>query len=210
MPELTLEEKVAKLEKKMQEAAPSPTGTPLIPPNVFKWVALAVGIALTALGSLVAIYPDVKAIQVALAIVGAVAAMLGIASPGLRKATGVLMMVGSVLGLSSCVHFDKPKLAKGLEVCAAGFVDSEVQAVLPDVLAAIQGKSPDWAAQLDTVLLKAGTAGICALGALISSLEGGTGGSPGAMPLVMTSPENGGLPRAVVLLRAYSYVESRK
>lgn len=210
MPELTLEEKVAKLEKEMQEATPSPTGTPLVPPNVFKWIALVVGVALTTLGSLVAIYPDVKGIQVALAIVGAVAAVLGIASPGLRKAVVVLLMVGSVLGLSGCVHFNQPKLTKGLEACAAGFVETEVAAVMPDVLAAIQGKSTDWQAQLDTVLLKAGTAGICALMAIMGSLEGGTGGSPGGMPVILVAPENGGLPRAVVLLRAYSYVEARK
>ena len=132
-----------------------------------------------------------------------------------KPAGGALpaLIIAAVLGavtMSSCAFFQKPKVHDDLQKCASGFVGSEVQAAMPEVLGAIQGRSADWQAQLDGVLVRLGTAGVCALMAIISGLEGGTGGSPGAMPVVLLAPDQGGLPPAVVLLRGYAYLDSRR
>jgi len=217
MPEnenLTLEQKVAKLEQAWNTSPDT-----VIPAKYAKlaWIIFMVLSMLVAGWQSTAILiwgQDSKYAAISAIWVGVVAAIIRFLTTNSFGNAAKLLVVGllglSVLGTSACVHWNKPKLEAGLKQCAAGFVDAEVQGILPDVLKAIQGDKADWQAQLDQVLMRGGMAAICALGVVISTLESGTGGTAGAMPLVMQPPEAGGLPRAVVLLRAYSYVESRQ
>lgn len=180
MPDLTLEEKVAKLEKEMQEAVPSPTGTPLIPPTAFKWVALVVGVALSALVSLIAIYPDAKGLQVALAIVSAIAAVLGIASPGIRKAVVVLLVVGSMVGLSGCVTIKR--IGTTAELAAPALLDCGFTAckdALPGLISiaaaelgkVIAGGKFDVEPVIDRLLAEKGPFMACAVAELLKAWE---------------------------------------
>lgn len=120
---------------------------------------------------------------------------------------GVILIVGGMLLFTpGCATLQRPKVQKDLQACAAGFVTSEVQAVMPDVAKAIQGGTADWQGQLDGVVARAGGAAICALVVLLESLESGTGGGEGAGTVLLLPPEKGGKPNAVILLRGYAYL----
>ena len=121
-----------------------------------------------------------------------------------------LCLASLLLGGCGVVHVNRPQLGTSLSKCVEGFATSEIQAVLPDVSAALQGRTADWQNQLDGVITRGGAAAVCALVALLQSLESGTGGASGAAPVVLTPPENGGLPPAVLLLRGYSYLDARR
>ena len=86
----------------------SPTGTPVIPPTVFKYVALVIAVALSVLGVLMGVYPAVHAYSLAFAIISAVAGVLGIASPGLRSAVKVVaaLALGAMLLASTPARAD--------------------------------------------------------------------------------------------------------
>ena len=183
----------------------SPTGEPVIPPNVFKWIALGVVLVLSGLGAAMAFFPDNKVLQVIFSVLSAMAAVLGITSPGLRKAAVVLLVAGSMLLLPGCSLF-KPTIKRDLQACAATAVDTEVAAVLPDVVKAIQGDAANWEAQLDTLVANFGQAAICAIAAVVRNLELGSGGAG----LSTEPPEKGGLPSSVLLLRGYAYLSKVK
>ena len=187
------------------ETPVSPTGTPLIPPRVFMWLALVVGAALAALGALVGIYPEVHGFQVALAVVSAVAGVLGIASPGIRKQVIVLLAVSAVFSASGCSWL-KPSVQAELVKCGTGAMSDAVAGVMPDVVDAIQGSAVDWDRRLDAVVARAGGAALCAILALLGQLEDGAGPTTEAHVYV----EAQGLNPHTVQARLYHYVDSRK
>lgn len=162
-----------------QTPAPvSPTGAPLLPPSVARWVTLAVVALLAGLGAAAVYYPDSHAVQIALAVVTAVAAVLGIASPGLRRLVVPLLVVGSLVGNSGCAWWtSQPKLRADLSACATGVVVGEVEALMGEAAKAIQSQPQDWDAHLDALLARGGQAALCAVLALADALSSGTGGS---------------------------------
>jgi hypothetical protein len=180
----------------------SPTGEPVIPPAVFKWLALGVSLVLAVCGSLLAVFPDSKTLLITLSITTAVAAVLGITSPGLRKALVVLLVAGAVLTTSTGCALFKPALKADLQSCASSAVSAEVANVMPDVLIAIQGDAANWEGQLDKLIATAGQAALCALAALVRNIELGSGGAG----FTLTPPERGGLPDSVMLIRGYAYL----
>ena len=184
----------------MSDTPVSPTGEPVIPPKIFKWVALGISLALAIDGSLVAMYPESKAAQVVFAILTAIAAVLGVTSPGLRKSAVVLLAVGA-LTLSGCQLF-KPTLKTDLRACAADAVSAEVASLMPDVVAAIQGDTASWESQLDKLVANAGQAALCAIVAVVRNLEMGSGGAG----VGIVKPEVGGLDNVTLRVRGYAYL----
>lgn len=161
----------------MSENSVSPTGAPRLPPAIAQWVGLALVVALAALGALSTLYPEVRGIQVAFAVVTALAAALGIASPGLRKPLVALLMVGT-LGLGGCAWWRaRPTFQERLLECATKDLAADVAARVPEVVAALKGEPVDWQPALDALLLRAGAAGWCAIVALAQALESGEGGT---------------------------------
>ena len=162
-----------------QTPAPvSPTGAPLLPPAVARWVTLAVVALLAGLGSAAIYYPDNRPLQIALAVVTALAAVLGIASPGLRRIVVALLLVGTVTSASGCAWWrSKPQLQADLSACATGVVVSEVEALMGEAATALQQNPVDWDRHLDALVAKGGQAALCAILALADALSGGTGGS---------------------------------
>lgn len=128
----------------------SPTGAPLLPPSIARWVTLAIVSALAVLGALVAIYPDSKGLQVALAVTTALAAVLGIASPGLRRAAVVLLCLAP-LTLGACSAKQKAAVEayfKAVGECSLGSATEQGK----DLIAELDGatKRPggiDWKAR---------------------------------------------------------------
>ena len=184
----------------MSDTPVSPTGEPVIPPKVFKWLALGLSLALAVNGALLALYPDSKAAQVAFAILTAVAAVLGVTSPGLRKSAVVLLAVGA-LTLSGCQLF-KPSIKTDLRACAADAVSAEVAGLMPDVVAAIQGDTASWESQLDKLVANAGQAALCAIVAVVRNLEVGSGGAG----VGIVGPAEGGLDNVTLRIRGYAYL----
>lgn len=84
----------------------SPTGLAWIPANITKIIGLVIAIALAVLVVLMKAYPNVPGFALAFAIVTAIGALFGIASPGLRTTTLKMFIVaiglGMVMSLSSC------------------------------------------------------------------------------------------------------------
>lgn len=178
----------------------SPTGAPILPPKVAQWASIVLVAALAGLGSAVAMWPESKGLQVALAIVTALAAVLGIASPGLRRVSVVLLCLAP-LALGGCEHVRlKPGTDRLLVKCAGDAIQAEVQGVLPDVARALQGTAVDWQPKLDDLVAKAGGAVFCALAVLVSNLEVGGGAGVG-----IVQPASPRYPDSVLLMRAYAY-----
>ena len=104
IPVESVEQKVERLEKELNLGV-SRTGEPIIPPVIFKWVALSISILIAIFGTLTAIYPTIPAFAVILALLVSVASVLGIASPGIRKqivlAFGVFVLAGSTASCSA-------------------------------------------------------------------------------------------------------------
>lgn len=156
----------------------SPTGAPLLPPSVARWVTLLIVALLAGLGSAVAFYPDSRPLQIALAVVTALAAVLGIASPGLRRVVVALLLVGTVTSASGCAWWQKQhELKADLSACATGVVVGEVEALMGEAAQAIQQNPVDWDRHLDQLVARGGQAALCAILALADALSGGTGGS---------------------------------
>lgn len=184
----------------MSDTPVSPTGEPVIPPKIFKWVGLAIVVALVTLGVLSDQYPEIKAFGTAFAILTAIAAVLGVTSPGLRKSAVVLLAVGAFT-LSGCQLF-KPALKTDLRACAADAVSAEVASLMPDVVAAIQGDTATWESQLDKLVANAGQAALCAIVAVVRNLEMGSGGAG----VGIVKPEVGGLDNVTLRVRGYAYL----
>lgn len=163
----------------------SPTGTPFVPPSVFRWIALIVVLGLAVLGVLAAEYPEAKAFPVAIQILAAVAAVLGIASPGLRKTVAVLLCVGfASVSLSGCHLTDvqRDKLMREVVDCASAAARPEIGGWVQDASAALAGSSTQ--AQADDALGRLVAAGgrlaICGIGIALERLEAAmVAGGPG-------------------------------
>jgi len=121
----------------------SPTGTPWLPPSAVKWVTLIYLIVVAVLGVLAAQFPAVPAYSLALQLFGAVGAILGLASPGLRSAAKILVVGFLAVSLSSCALFQKAVVLVPAEVQACG---STAVQVYQDVSAALE--LPTWEAKL--------------------------------------------------------------
>lgn len=180
------------------EPTASPTGTPILPPSIARWATIVVVAALAGLGSAVAMWPEVKALQVALAITTAIAAVLGIASPGLRRAAVVLLCLAP-MALGGCIHL-KPGADKQMVKCGTDAMQAQAAAVLPDVAKAIGGSAVDWQPQLDELVARVGGAALCALAVLVANLEVGGGAGAGVVPSTGPRP-----PDSVLLMRGYAY-----
>lgn len=156
----------------------SPTGRPILPPRVARWATLAVVALLAGLGSAAIYYPDAHAVQIALAVVTALAAVLGIASPGLRRIVVALLLVGTVTSASGCAWWrGQHELQADLSACATGVVVGEVEALMGEAAQALQYSPVDWDRHLDQLVARGGQAALCAILALADALAGGTGGS---------------------------------
>lgn len=128
---------MARLEKELGEGT-SRTGEPLFSPRVFRWVALGYAILVAVFGTLLTFYSDLHGIQVAAALVVALGPVLGIASPGIRKAAVLLVLALSPLALSSCATFQR--VGTTVELAAPKVLDCATDAAiaaLPDVLAEV-------------------------------------------------------------------------
>lgn len=165
--------KIADLEQQIL-TAPSPTGTPLLPQSIARWATVCVVTALAVLGALAACYPDSQEIRVALAVTTAIGAVLGIASPGLRRGVVPVLLVAA-LATSGCAWLTRARPA--LAECGSSALAGAVDAALPDVAIALAGGEADWQGALDGVVARLGQAALCALAALVDALEGGAGGS---------------------------------
>lgn len=156
----------------------SPTGTPLLPPAVARWATLVVVLALAVLGSLVAFFPESRGLQIGLAVTTAIAAVLGIASPGLRRAVSILLLVAVTVTGTSCAWLQqRPKLVADLGACTSTAASGEVQALMGEAVTAMQQRPVDWDAHLAALVANGGQAAICAIMALADALVSGTGGS---------------------------------
>lgn len=152
----------------------SPTGAPIVSPAAFKIIALVVMLALAVLGVLVAEYPDTKGFTVALQILSAVAGLLGIASPGLRKASSVGLLLVA-LSMSSCktmsaVQPAASRVADATFDCAAKEIAQQVLDLRGPVHDALSGSTTDWEPTLDRLVASAGDVGICAVKGAASEL----------------------------------------
>lgn len=130
------------------EPAVSPTGAPVLPPKAAQVLTYVVIAALAGLGSAVALWPDSKGLQVALAVVTALAAVLGIASPGLRRMSVVLLTAGA-LTLSACSAFkaDASRFFKLTAECSLGAATEEGAALIKDLDATTKMGAVDWKAK---------------------------------------------------------------
>ena len=126
----------------------SPTGTPLLPPKVAQAATIIIVAALAGLGSAVAFWPDNRALQIALAVVTALAAVLGIASPGLRRMSIVLLAAGA-LTLSGCSAFkaDAGRFFKKVASCSLGAATEEGAALIKELDGATKAGAVDWRAK---------------------------------------------------------------
>ena len=134
---------------------------------------ILVPVALATIGSLMIAYPDSRALQVALAVGSAVAGVLGIASPGLRKAAMVLLCVAP-LALGGCASLQAGAARVGSRTldCSIGVLASGATEALPAVMDALGGSSGDWQSQLDAIGVRAGgDILICAVRAAMAELS---------------------------------------
>ena len=162
----------------------SPTGTPWLPPAVFKWVALVLMLALVTLGTLIGIYPDCHGLVVALALVTALGSVLGVTSPGLRKTTTLLLLCGLPL-LPSCTTVTR--LGHATEIAAPKVFDCATQecyAALPSLISdatqilaeALSGAKVDIDPLIDTFIAHKGPFAACAMReALLAWAQAGGG-----------------------------------
>jgi hypothetical protein len=175
-----------------ETAKASPTGTPKLPVSVIGYITIGITVALAVLVSLVGIYPDSKALQVALAVVTALAGVLGIASPGLRKTAVVLALV-LLPTLSGCVTIER--IGAAAKLAAPGVLDCGQDAVtgaLPGMLSeaakalgtVIAGGSFDVEPIIDKLIEKGGPFMACAIAELLKAWEqSGPGAGVEALPL---------------------------
>jgi hypothetical protein len=192
-------------------AVPSPTGTPYINPEAYKWAGLAAAVILAVLGVLAGAFPESKGLTVALQIAGSLAALLGIASPGLRRAAPLIVVAVLGLSLTGCVKL-KPWPSQAID-CGKAEVASLVPGLLADVGAALFAAPcsvqpcAGWDTALDRLVAKGGDAALCAVRALVADLESGTAGGAGP-GLVGVSP-SAAVARGEAYLAPYRLTGSR-
>lgn len=113
------------------------------------------------------------------------------------------------LALGGCAHFDGKAFERKVISCGEKAVaDQLTPDLIKQVGGALAGDSVNWDSNLDRLIASAGDAAICALQALISTLESGGGGA-GIEPAALLPATPGAPDRPTLLLRAYSYRESR-
>ena len=126
----------------------SPTGQPLLPPKVAQWLGVVIVAALAGVGAASAVYPDSKPLQITLAVLTALAAVLGIASPGLRRVSVVLLVAGSLtLAACSAVKADASRFFKDLASCSLGAATDEGAKLIKDLDGATKLGEVDWKAK---------------------------------------------------------------
>lgn len=172
--------------------AVSPTGAPLLPPRIAQWLSVAVVAALAGLGTATALYPESRPLQIALAVVTALAAVLGIASPGLRRPVSMLLLVLSVGSMSGCATIkawwgrSEPRVID----CMSSSVKQALPSVAGDVVEAMRSPGdpgPRLEGLRDRVAAKGQTALLdalaCAVVAMIGEMSAGDGHVSSAMPM---------------------------
>ena len=142
----------------------SPTGTPFIPPAAFKYIALVATLALAVLGALMGLYPENPTVKLAFAVASALAGVLGIASPGLRKTTVIFALCCLPL-LGGCASFGVWK------------ADANSQAIKTIVYTCENVSPTDTAAQAAEAILAT---------ALEDAVSGAEGGVVGAVSKVLS------------------------
>lgn len=153
-------------------AAPvSPTGQPLVPPRLVPY-----GLALlAAIGAVALSAPELglgDRVQRILELVALVlGTVLGVASPGLRRAAKPLAVLALVVGLSGCAHGSAgAAFASKTFDCAAPLVAAQAQQAVPAVLDALAGGTNGWADALDRLVLSFGDVAVCAVKVAVAEL----------------------------------------
>jgi hypothetical protein len=172
-------------EENQTPVAPSPTGTPWLPPGATKYVVGVITLALSVFGALALLYPDVKAFTVAFVLAGAIGSVFGIVSPGLRKPTVVGLFLVCV-SLTGC-----PRLIRTIDIAAPKVLNCFGSAYAKDVpaltvqagdalAAAIDGRNMDPEPIIENLLSTGIAAMPCAIKAVLDSwAQAGPGaGSP--------------------------------
>jgi hypothetical protein len=148
----------------------SPTGTPLVPPRIAAWLLplylVASGSGYAALVQLDASPKEMALFGVALSILGGV---LGIASPGIRKAgTALLLLVA--LGGSGCATIGPAAKTATIE-CSGTYLAKLAADVGPAVLEALAGDGSGWVTALDKLKSDAPGAVLCWLTSFVAAVE---------------------------------------
>ena len=151
--------------------APASNGKPWVHPTLATVLTLVFGIAIAVLGVLAAQYPDVKELQTILALVTAVGAVLGIASPGARQAAKVLIPV-AIIGASSLTGCSWIKNTVARDPAAVNClkqIGSDELTHAADIFRALAQQQ--WVSALETLLQNAGPGLLCEVNALVAIIE---------------------------------------
>ena len=148
----------------------SPTGTPWLSPKVMKIIGLVVAILLAVLGVLTAAYPQQHVFALAFALVTAVGAVFGIASPGIRTPT-VGLLLCCAIALVGCTPIEKRQAI----VCAED-AGAKVLADAPAIVSALAGEN--YQVVLDKLLADLGPAVLCEGQVLLEVLRGAASPTP--------------------------------
>jgi hypothetical protein len=152
-----------------EAVAVSPTGEPLIPPSLVRWLLpIYLVLATSGFGLLEALDVGGKGVAIYAFVVSTLGVLLGVASPGIRKA-GTVAALLLALSLTGCAA--TKRVARSTLDCAAPAMVAQAKAVAPVVLDALLKPSTDWSAELDHLVLAAGAAGICAVRAVVAEIQ---------------------------------------
>jgi hypothetical protein len=185
----------------------SPTGLPtavgalLKSPYVAGVLAVAIAVAATLQGMIAAGQSMPKGVGVASAVMLGVATILGLYSPGARKAVVLLLVVGAALVLPSCSTLSAATKA-GLTDCGKQALTAGINVALPKVGGILSGTQQDWAADLEQLALAEGPAVWCAVSVLVASIESGHQVPTADLGGAGIGPGPSVVPLSVVLSRA--------
>jgi hypothetical protein len=154
----------------------SPTGTPLLPPAVVRWLVPIYLIASgSGLGLLVQLEASPRVLAIAAFVVAAIGTLLGVASPGVRKLPGVQTLLALVAlgclgtaGTLACSAPQRRALATEMVNCGR----QVAPALVAELAAAVARPGNDWAATVKGIQEKTEPELFrCALQALLASLS---------------------------------------
>jgi hypothetical protein len=157
--------------------ATSPTGAPLLSPAAVRWL-LPFYLILSGSGLTLMLQLDVsdRALAVYGFIVASLGALLGQASPGIRRAAPLALLL-LALPLAGCRTIPPP-VRDGLVDCGSDAIRAQLPGVVVTVDRIIGGAAPDWNAQLDQLLINAGDVVICAVRVVVANLLSTPNGDP--------------------------------
>jgi hypothetical protein len=153
-------------------------------------------------------YPANSKLSAGFVTLTAIAAALGIASPGIRTPSNLKLLVVGFLAVgiasssSGCAWF-KSNSAKLVD-CTEQAIARQLPALVPEVSKALNGDALDYDGDMNRVILAAGDAGVCALQLVIATIESGKGGAGAGFD----ARAGFGPPDSVKLLRAYSWLQA--